>query len=209
MGRPHSSIYEKVRLHDKPGFGFWGPARPLGNEEAERALVSLRELSGPLASWYRCQELTVVARGAADRKHRNALLREAFVNADVQAEPNRVVTVAAWPLRALLDSGETEWFGRELDRLLPVILAEPNPFRRQDGLWALLFTDAPEPWFERILALYRAACEGPQKTLTMRRVAAYVNRIDPERAVDLARLIHEPRRRRQALREIGAAPIME
>jgi hypothetical protein len=202
--RPHHELFATVQTHEKPGAGYFAqPDHALSDVEVEQALSWTRQLDHRLASWYRCQELTVVARGVADRRQRDALLREALASANGQTEPNRIVTVAAWPLRALLDAGEAEWFVSELERLLRVIQAEPNPFRRQDGLYALLFIDAPTPCFERVLERYCEACAGAQKTLTMRRAAAYVSRVNPEQARCIAELIHDPRRRRQALRAVG------
>jgi len=134
------------------------------------------------------------------------VLNEAFAAAWKLAEPNRVVTVAAWPLRALLDLGESDWFGCEVGQLLPVILEEPNPFRRQDGLAALLFTDAPVKWRNRVLEHYLEACADTQKTLTMTRMAEYLNRVDHAAAVRVARLIAVSRRRRLTLERLGASP---
>ena len=103
----------------------------------------------------------------------------------------------------LIERGESDWFRRELDRLIPIILPHPNPFSRQDGLYALLFTDAPRDCFDRVLNLYCAACSEQQKTLTMRGVAEYVDTLDHLAALRVALLIREVRRRRQALRAIG------
>ncbi len=203
MRLPGSKVYRQVRGHEKPGFGFWRPDHALSAAEVERAVTGVRRLGGPMAAWNRCQGLAEVAQGVQDRDDRARLLQEAFANADDCQEPNRVVTVGAWPLRALLDTGELEWFERELDRLLRVILAEPNPFRRQDGLYALLFVDAPQLSFDRTLDLFCAACREAQKTQTMRRVAEYVSRAHHAKAVEVCQLIREPRRRRQALRAIG------
>jgi hypothetical protein len=192
-----------VRItHDKPNYGFWGPAEPLTSEQLADALEWARRLSD---LWYRCQELARLAPSISEPRPRTKVLREAFAAAWELPEPNRLVTVAAWPLRALLDLGETDWFGREVGRLLPVILPEPNPFRRQDGIAALLFADAPEVWRSRVLEHYIEACAETQKTLTMARVAEYINRVDHAAAVRVARLIGVPRRRRLTLERIGAA----
>lgn len=196
-------IYRIVRGHEKAGFGFWKPEDVLSERQIEEAVNWYRGLCGPLASWYRCQGLSEVAQGADGCMQRQELLREALANADQQSGPNRIVTVSAWPLRALLDIGEVEWFDRELGGLLPIIVDEPNPFRRQDGLYALLFVDAPRPSLDRVFSLFCAACADAQKTQTMRRMAVYVDRVDHGKAIEVCLLIRESRRRRGALRAIG------
>lgn len=205
VARAWHDIYGVVPGHQKPGFGFWMPDHVLSAEDVARAVQWARDLQGPSASWYRCQELAQTAQGAPTTETRRELLREAFAEADAQTEPNRIVTVASWPLRALLDAGELPWFEQELSRLLETILPEPNPFRRQDGLYALLFCDAPQTALDRVAALYEAACAGVQKVQTMRRTAQYLCARDQGRARDLCLLIRDPRRRRQALRAIGEA----
>lgn len=204
--RPRHDAYERVRGHSKLNCGFWLPDHPLSTDEVGRVVTWARQLSGPSAAWYRCQELAQVAQQVGDPELRADLLREAFANADRQEDANRIVTVASWPLRTLLDTGEPEWFARETHRLLPIILREPNPFRRQDGLFALLFVDAPRPCFDRVLSLYCEACADLQKVLTMRRVAVYINPRDHAKAIEVCLLIREPRRRRQALRAIDEGP---
>ena len=52
-------------------------------------------------------------------------------------EPNRIVTVACWPLRVLLEDASPE-SRRVVGRLLFVIAKEPHGLRRLDGLAAIL-----------------------------------------------------------------------
>ena len=58
--------------------------------------------------WYRCQSLTYVAEATTDDVRAAAILTEALSAAKQHDEPNRVVSVAAWPVevamaRSLLD----------------------------------------------------------------------------------------------------------
>lgn len=203
MQHPNDTIYEWVRGHGKPGFGFWVPDHRLSADEVERAVDCVRRMDHFGASWYRCLELARLAANMADTSRRAELLREAFAYADKQKDANRIVTLASWPLRTLLDIRDYDWFERELDRLLPIALPEPNPFSRQDALYALLFVDAPQACFDWVLQAFREACSETEKRLTVQRVAQYIDTRDHALAVEVCSLIRDPKRRRMALRKIG------
>jgi hypothetical protein len=99
-----------------------------------RALEIARGIRHP---WYRCQALTAVAEGESSPKICKSLLMEALSAAYEQAEPNRIVTVASWPLRHLskLSPKDAEIITR---RLQATIEAEPHGLRKLDGLSAIL-----------------------------------------------------------------------
>lgn len=99
------------------------------------ALDLARTIDDP---WFRCQALTTAAETAPDASTTRTLLEEAFAAAYQQAEPNRAVTVASWPLRALGQLDDRQWLERELDHALTCIAAEPHPTRRADAQLALL-----------------------------------------------------------------------
>ena len=88
--------------------------------------------------WYRCQSLAYAASSIQDREEQKAVLNAAFKAAMGAGEPNRVVTVSAWPLRVLVEIEDFDWFDVELDRLLQLITTEPHPIRRSDAVFALL-----------------------------------------------------------------------
>ncbi|WP_377156713.1 hypothetical protein ACFJIX_30575 [Roseateles sp. UC29_93] len=92
--------------------------------------------------WYRCQAITSVVEANPSHPRAEDLLREALAAAASQNEPNRVASVARWPLRLLVDRGSinaADWT-REL---LQVIATERHGLRRLDGLSAILFAVAP------------------------------------------------------------------
>jgi hypothetical protein len=87
--------------------------------------------------WYRCQSLASVAAEIADDAEAMGVLQEALDAAKEQDEPNRVVTVAAWPLSVLVRRSLRDVSGDVAD-LLAIIAPEPNPVRRADALLMLL-----------------------------------------------------------------------
>jgi hypothetical protein len=58
--------------------------------------------------WYRCQSLAIAAMEIDDPKLRLALVNEALTAAEQLGEPNRVVTVASWPVEVLATYGPAE-----------------------------------------------------------------------------------------------------
>ena len=83
--------------------------------------------------WYRCQSLAIAAMEVDDAKLRLALVNEALTTADQLGEPNRVVTVAAWPMEVLARHGPAERLHGEVRRLLTVAATEPHGLRRADA----------------------------------------------------------------------------
>ena len=68
----------------------------------EGALVAAREVRHP---WYRCQSLSMVAMHVSDPRLRLSLVDEALRAADEMEEPNRIVSVASWPVEVLAAAG--------------------------------------------------------------------------------------------------------
>ncbi len=62
------------------------------------ALLIAKDIDDP---WYRCQALAFVAWHAADHKQFLRSLAESLKSAWAVKNPNRTVTVAAWPVAAL------------------------------------------------------------------------------------------------------------
>jgi hypothetical protein len=156
--------------------------------------------------WYRCQALSE----AAARSHRSAdrltLVGEALRSADEMAEPNRVVSAAAWPIRVLAVHGPRPRLLRELARLLDLIGREPHSLRRADGQAMLL--DAV--WTDRdlraeLLDTVVASCtagHGWRRDRLLARVAERLACDEPERAIAIARLIETPRINRRTVRDL-------
>lgn len=125
---------------------------PSGRGVVARAKVAKLAKSNPIQAlrvarsiehpWYRCQAITsIVEANPADHGARK-LLEEALAAATSQDQPNRVASVAFWPLRLLVTIGSDKaaaWT-REL---LETIAKEPHGLRRLDGLRAILAAVAP------------------------------------------------------------------
>jgi hypothetical protein len=109
--------------------------------DPDQALVVARAIRHP---WYRCQAITSVAEIQPSNAVSIRLLNEALSAAREQSEPNRIVSVASWPLKHLAKVAP-EIASVELSRLLPIIEAEPHALRRLDGLFRLLGSVASVP----------------------------------------------------------------
>lgn len=113
--------------------------------------------------WYRCQALAYLAKNAEDQSEKDSALREAFTVALFHEQPNRVVSVSAWPLRALVESGQAEHTDAEVERLLGIIATEPSPVRRADALELMMgaVVAAPRTIFDRVFQAFLSACLSP------------------------------------------------
>ena len=87
--------------------------------------------------WYRCQSLTAVAAEIESESDAVAVLDEALEAATEQEEPNRVVSVASWPIGELVQRALRD-VSADVAALLTIIGREPNPVRRADALLSLL-----------------------------------------------------------------------
>src|SRR3954469_1720155 len=103
----------------------------IAKRQPARALQLARSITD---AWFRCQALSYVALELSSTKERHSILNEAFSAASKLSEPNRVVTVSAWPLKVLSVHGDSRLLKSETDRLLTLIATEPSPVRRADAL---------------------------------------------------------------------------
>lgn len=110
-------------------------------ERPQEALAVARRINHP---WYRCQALSSVAEAVSSRVDAVRILNEALSAAREQAEPNRVVTVATWPLRPLLELN-SQAAAREVESLIGVALREEHGLRRLHALDFLLAAVAAHP----------------------------------------------------------------
>jgi hypothetical protein len=110
-------------------------------DRPQEALAVARGIKHP---WYRCQALAFVAEAVNARFDAVLILDEALAAAHEQVEPNRVVTVATWPLRLLLDLSP-QAAAREVESLIGIALREEHGLRRLDALDALLATVVQHP----------------------------------------------------------------
>jgi hypothetical protein len=177
--------------------------RPLP-AEIERGLAIARAIRDP---WYRCQSLAFVAEYLDDRR-RPAVLSEAFKAAYELDEPNRIVTVASWPVEVLAELGPRDRLRQAVDRLLSVIATEPHSLRRADALAAVLHRVWPVVDVRsQVLGEFRAACaagHGWRRDRLLRHTAQRMAEVDLAAATELVEMIEEDRTRRRAAREVAA-----
>ncbi len=111
----------------------------LVTNDLDRAVKEARKIEHP---WYRCQSLARVAEEVRSNDNAAKLLREALAAAREQSEPNRIVSVAAWPVGVMVRR-DIAGVDAEVAKLLEVIAPEPNPIRKGDGLLLLLHAVFP------------------------------------------------------------------
>ncbi len=152
-------------------------------DDPHSALKIARAIRHP---WYRCQALAAVA-----EVHSSVpLLIESFSAAYEQTEPNRIVSVASWPLRQLA-LREPAMAHVELEKLLRVAATEAHGLRRLHALERLFFAVASEPTLrEQALAAFNAAaasCQGWRAERSAASVALYLAEFDVSQAEALLR----------------------
>ena len=180
-------------------------ARLCESGDLARALETARDIRDP---WFRCQALAFCAK-ENDRPIRLNLLREAFDSAIEQKEPNRIVSVSAWPLGVLCEFGDNDELSLEVDRLILINESEQHPVRRADSLFYILRSIHKGPWHitKRVNDAFRTACEsghGWKRDRDLRDASAWIAAHDHNEAMRLIDLIGILRVRRQALRNLPA-----
>ena len=131
--------------------------------------------------WYRCQALTSVAETLTSKGDALRILEESLAAAHEQHEPNRVVTVASWPLQCLvkIDKNGAE---KEVEALLSLTATESHGLRRLHALNALLGAIAQDaPLRERVAKPFLATanmCFGWRAERTIAFMAQYIAMID-------------------------------
>lgn len=170
----------------------------LAGTDPRAALTAARANPHP---WYRCQSLARVAAEIADESKATSILREALAAAREQEEPNRIVSVSAWPISILVRRSLCD-VSHIVGELLAIIGREPNPVRRGDALLMLLEAVIRDRSLRRTVLepLLQACAEGrgwkSRRTLQFAALALAVE--DPEAALDVARRIPESRQSRRA-----------
>jgi hypothetical protein len=124
------------------------------------ALELARGIEDP---WFRCQALSIAAGHAPDRRSQQRAIDDAFAAANELDEPNRVVTVSSWPVKALALAGYLSSISPEVERLLQLMSTESSPVRRADALRYLLgaVSRAPAVVVTRVAREFTAACLTP------------------------------------------------
>jgi len=109
-------------------------------DDPEGAAVLARRINHP---WYRCQALARAAEFSDGRK-RAELLDAAIRAAQEQDEPNRIVTVSAWPIRVMVDRAPDLAEGL-VRRMIHLAETEPHTLRRAHALQSLAFAVSRSP----------------------------------------------------------------
>lgn len=179
--------------------------RDLVRDDPGSAAAEARKIAHP---WYRCQSLATVAAELASNDGAAAMLREALAAAHEQSEPNRVVSVASWPLEVMVKRN-VDGVEQETARLLELIAPEPNPLRRADALYLLLCAVfARETLRERVLEPLLAALQttrGWKGRRLLGFTALTMARESRERAERILDLIPPSKEQRRARSMIAAA----
>ena len=106
---------------------------------AEKDWKHAREIARNINDpWFKCQALAKVVGYAPTKKSRLALIDSALSAAAQCDSPNRRVTVASWPIKAMAKLGYLEQINVSVQKLLQDIGTEPSPVRRADALNVLL-----------------------------------------------------------------------
>ena len=132
----------------------------IAKTKPHEALELARNIDDP---WFRCQALSIAAVHASDRRAHQCAIDDAFAAANALGEPNRVVTISSWPVKALALAGRMSRVSSEVARLLQVISTESSPVRRADALRYLLgsVSIAPPDVASRVAREFAAACLTP------------------------------------------------
>jgi hypothetical protein len=171
------------------------------------ALRIARNIGDP---WFRCQALAHVAWHAADQKRFFGIVAESLEGGWSIENPNRSVTVIAWPVAALARRSHPRPDARERsDRALREVIAkltktiaqEPSPASRADALLLHVHALSPSrPGFRKsILDLLMKECRDPANRKRQRQLeeaALVIADDDPDVALGLAMSLDEGRRRR-------------
>jgi hypothetical protein len=175
----------------------------LALSEPLKALEVARSISDP---WYRCQSLAHVAWNLEDRKQSEKVIGEALAAAYEHDEPNRVVTVASWAVRAMVKKTD-RGLGSVVDRLLNQIQREANPVRQADALVFLFEAVFYDPGLrELVLGVLLRACDQMnswKRPLILSNVALALAIDDPARASQIIDLMGQGRMSRKTRREIA------
>ena len=170
------------------------------------ALRIARQIRDP---WYRCQALACVARFAPHGEF-DERVDEALLAAFEASNGYKRVAVSAWPLRALIERGQTAKLAELVPKLMTMAQAIEHPVSRMDALGSLLDAVFPagDPHRKSIFDEYAAACGGANSWKAGRGLAAFAVRFAAIDAV-FARAIVESMRdgpyKRRAIRELATA----
>ena len=168
--------------------------------------VALDLARRPHDAWRRCQDLAQVAWQTEDPGEVKKIIGESLEAAYALKEPNRIVSVAAWPVRVMVVKGDRR-LGTMVHELLEKIQTEPNPVRRAHALLLLFEAVYSKPELrESVLGPLLRACEDMnswRRPIILSDVALIFAQDDPARAAQIVDVIGEGRKSRQTRRSIA------
>ena len=172
--------------------------------DLDSALKVARAIKHP---WYRCQATTSVAESCTSQSESHRLLLEALSAAYELTEPNRIVSVASWPLRLLIQS-DPDGSIPIIEKLLLVISQESHSLRRLDGIASMFYRVAQNATARNLIkpALTQAANEakGWRTERIVASLATFCHPIDPGFAMELLSNRQPSQHLRQALKQINS-----
>ena len=194
-------------MHVSPGYEKKAPKRNREDKKAPaKPSVALDLARRQHDAWKRCQYLAQVAWQTEDPDEVKKIIGEALEAAYVLKEPNRIVSVAAWPVRVMVVKRDRR-LGGVVHDLEQKIQTEPNPVRRAHALLLLFEAVYSEPQLrEPVLALLMRACEQMnswRRPIILSDVALILAADDPTRAAQVVDMIGEGRKSRQTRRSIA------
>lgn len=176
----------------------------IASGDVREALAVANAIEHP---WYRCQSVAEVAEVLPEDEAR-PVIAKALRAAHEEAEPNRIVTVAAWPIGVMARRGLEA--GGEVEKLLAIIDTEPHSLRRAHALFMLFASVFPDATLrERVLAALVASLRVSHGWRAERVWAALVTRLRDENADEAARILQlmpEGREKRRLTRAATPPP---
>lgn len=158
-------------------------------------------------SWYRCQALTFVAQACPLRKEKQHLAQQALKAAYEIDDPNRLVTIASWPLTCLIELESEQVISQRISKLLGIISTEQHPVRRMDALVPLLWaSQVKQHAFLLVWPEFKSACRGAHSWRTDMQLERIVSRMDKQYqdfVPELLEMIWSPKMRRKAKKKLA------
>ena len=174
----------------------------LSTSDVKKALEVARSIAAP---WYRCQSLAHVAWRLKDKSQYKKVTDEALAAAYEQTVANRIVSVAAWPVSAMVARNDPR-SESVVDRLLHTIESEPNPVRQADALLLLFQAVYRNSNLREVVLnpLLRACHEmhSWKRPIILSDIALVLAIDEPDRAAEVVAMIGEGRKSRQTKRQI-------
>jgi hypothetical protein len=183
----------------------------IASSDNASALRIARNIDDP---WFRCQALGYVAWNTADDRRFLRLVAESLESGWSIKDPNRSVTVIAWPVAALArrDYSQPDAMERSfgilrevIARLTGIIAQEPNPASRADALMTHIHALSPSRRGLRkgLLGLLVKECRDATNRKRQRQIEEAAMAIAPDdldAAQGLLASLDENRRRRTTAR---------